>query len=173
VWGRVLQRDTFNFAMGFDVNRYIRWLNPTQTFFFTTQFFYKHVFDSPGDLVLPVPFRNTAVAPNLPIIGNSCGPKGIGQGRPCHLQPRLLHLDDNRFLHTLLITTAYSGGRIIPALGMFYDWQGAIVVQPGVTLVRDPFRFVTDFTLVNSVASGQFGAVRDRDNVRFQIEYVF
>jgi hypothetical protein len=56
---------------------------------------------------------------------------------------------------------------------MFYDWQGAIVVQPGVTLVRDPFRFVTDFTLVNSVASGQFGAVRDRDNVRFQIEYVF
>src|SRR6185503_442573 len=36
VWGRVLQRDTFNFAMRFDVNRFIRWLNPTQTFFFTT-----------------------------------------------------------------------------------------------------------------------------------------
>ena len=71
--GRVLQRDTFNFALGLDVNRYIRWLNPTQTFLFSTQFFYKHVFDSPGDLVLPVPFRNTRVASILPIFGTLCG----------------------------------------------------------------------------------------------------
>ncbi len=174
VWGRVLQRDTFNFAVGLDINRFVRQLNPTQTFFITTQFFYKHVFDSPGDLVLPVPFRNIAVDSSLPLIGNSCGRNPVpGQGRPCWLQPRLLHLDDDRFLHTLLITTAYSGGRIVPSLGMFYDWQGAIVMQPGVALIRDPFRFVTDYTRITSVPSGQFGAVRDRDNVRFQVEYVF
>jgi hypothetical protein len=173
VWGRVLQRDTFNFALGFDVNRYIRFLNPTQTFFFSTQFFYKHVFDSPGDLVLPVPFRNIPVNPETPVVGQGCLKRNGEAGRPCRLQPRLLHLDDNRFLHTLLVTTAYSGGRIIPSLGMFYDWQGAIVLQPGVALVRDPFRFITDFSWVNSVPSGQFGAVRDRDNIRFQVEYVF
>jgi hypothetical protein len=170
-WGRVLQRDTFNFALGLDVNRYIRWLNPQQTFFFTTQFFYKHVFDSPGDLVLPVVFRNTRVAPTLPLIGNLCGTASAR--RPCLLQPRLFHLDDDRFLHTLLITTSYSGGRIIPSYGMFYDWQGAFVFQPGVTYSYDPFRFITDYTRVEAAPTGQFGAVRDRDNVRFQVEYVF
>jgi len=171
LYGRVLQRDTFNYALGFDINRFIRQLNPTQTFFITTQFFYKHVFDSPGDLILPVPFRNTAVDPRLLIIGNGCGPPNAR--RPCNLQPRLLHLDDNRFLHTLLITTAYSGGRIVPSYGMFYDWQGAFVFQPGVAFVRDPFRFITDYTRVEAAPTGQFGAVRDRDNIRFQVEYVF
>ena len=38
----------FNMSIGFDINRFIRQLNPTQTFFITTQFFYKHVFDAPG-----------------------------------------------------------------------------------------------------------------------------
>ncbi len=38
--GLRLQRDTFNMSLGLDVNRYIRFLNPTQTFFFSTQIFY-------------------------------------------------------------------------------------------------------------------------------------
>ena len=80
---------------------------------------------------------------------------------------------DDRFLHTLLVTTAYSGGRIVPQYGMFYDWPGAIVFQPGVTFIRDPFRFITDYTRVEGAPTGAFGAVRDRDNVRFQVEYVF
>jgi hypothetical protein len=31
---------------------------------------------------------------------------------------------------------------------MFYDWQGAWVFQPGVQFVRDPFRFIVDYTAV-------------------------
>ena len=176
--GRTLQRDTFNFALGLDVNRYIRFLNPTQTFFFTTQFFFKHVFDSPGDLVLPVPHHNRAVDRRWPILGTE-GPLALGcpgrngKRQPCVLRPRLFHLDDDRFLHTLLITTSYSGGRIIPSWGTFYDWQGVIVIQPGVTFVRDPFRFLMDYTRVEGPPTGQLGTVRDRDNVRFQVEYVF
>jgi len=191
LWGRVLQRDTFNFALGLDVNRFIRFLNPQQTFLFSTQFFYKHVFDSPGDLVLPTPFRNLPVASNFPVAGRVGNPLlgalGIKQGcatgrrdaagnpirRNCVLRPRAYHLADDRFLNTLLITTSYSGGRIVPSFGMFYDWQGAVVVQPGVTLVRDPFRVTFDYTLVAGAPTGQFGAVRDRDNVRFQMEFVF
>ena len=171
VQGKVLQRDTFNFAAGLDLNRFVRWLNPAQTIFITTQFFYKHVFDSPGDLVLPVAFRLTAVDNSIPIIGNGCGPKSAR--RACRLEPRLFHLDDDRFLHTLLVTTSYYGGRIVPSYGMFYDWQGAFVFQPGAAYVRDPFRFITDYTRVEAAPTGQFGAVRDRDNVRFQVEYVF
>ncbi len=177
--GRLLQRDTFNFAFGLDVNRYVRWLNPQQTFFITTQFFYKHVFDSPGDLVLPVPYRNLPVSDTFLILGTK-GPGALGcatgpggKREPCKLRPRLFHLADDRFLQTLLINTSYYGGRIIPSYGMFYDWQGAIVFQPGVAYVRDPFRFITDYTRVEGAPTGQFGAVRDRDNVRFQVEYVF
>jgi hypothetical protein len=171
VQGKVLQRDTFNFAAGLDVNRFLRWINPSQTVFVTTQFFYKHVFDSPGDLVLPVTFRLTGVASTLPLIGNMCGPKNAR--RPCRLEPRLFHLDDDRFLQTLQISTSYYGGRIAPSYGMFYDWQGALVFQPGIAYVRDPFRFITDYTRIEGAPTGQFGAVRDRDNVRFQVEYVF
>ncbi len=183
LWGSVLTRDSFNMSIGFDINRFVRQLNPTQTFFISTQLFYKHIFDSPGDLVLPVPFRNLPVSPRIPVIGNpnnpnnplpgvgGCGPRG--RKRPCQLSPRLLPLKDDQFLQTLLITTAYSGGRIVPFLGMFYDWVGGVVVQPGVTLVRDPFRFTVDYTSVTSVAAQQFGAVRDKDNVRFQVEFVF
>jgi hypothetical protein len=92
---------------------------------------------------------------------------------PCSLQPRLYHLNDDRILQTLLITTSYSGGRVVPFYGMFYDWQGAVVFQPGVQLVRDPFRFIADYTRIEGAPTGQFGAVRDRDNIRFQVEYVF
>jgi len=169
--GGVLQRDTFNFALGLDINRFIQQLNPHQTFFITTQFFYKHVFDSPGDLVLPVAARNLPVDPTLAAIGNLCGPKG--HGRPCQLEPRLYHLADDRFLQTLLITTSYYGGRVIPSYGMFYDWQGAVVFQPGIAYSRDPFRFITDYTRIEGAPTGQLGTVRDRDNVRFQVEYVF
>ncbi len=184
LYGTVLKRDTFNMSLGFDINRFIRFLNPTQTFFFSTQLFYKHVFDSPGDLVLPVPYRNIAVGSETPLVGNPNDPNnqfavlGGGCGKPgkkhaCPLRPRLYPLVDNHFLQTLLITTSYSGGRIVPLLGMFYDWQGAFVLQPGVQLVRDPFRVVFDFTHISGAPTGQFGAVRDRDNVRFQFEFVF
>src|SRR5262249_28896245 len=109
VVGGVLQRNTFNMAIGLDVNRYVRWLNPQQTFFITTQFFYKHVFDSPHDLVLPVIYDNHAVASSIPIIGTGCGPPSAR--RACNLEPRFFHLDDDRFLQTLQISTSYSGGR--------------------------------------------------------------
>jgi hypothetical protein len=184
IFGNVLKLDTFNVAVGADVNRFVRWLNPTQTFFFSTQFFYKHVFNSPGDLILPVPARNIAVGSETPLVGdpndpnNQFGFLGGGCGGPknkhaCPLQPRFYHLADNRFLQTLLVTTSYSGGRIVPSYGMFYDWQGAMVFQPGVQFVHDPWRVIFDYTRIEGAMTGQFGAVRDKDNVRFQFEFVF
>jgi hypothetical protein len=170
-FGQVLTLNSFNMSVGLDVNRFIRWLNPTQTFFFSTQFFYKHIFDSPGDLVLPTPYRNLPLSSSIPIIGTSCGPPN--KHRPCNLSPRFYPLQENQVLQTLLITTSYSGGRWVPSFGMFYDWVGGLVFQPGVTYVRDPFRVVFDYTSVKSVAAQQFGAVRDKDNLRFQVEYVF
>ena len=170
-FGQVLTLNSFNMSVGLDVNRFIRFLNPTQTFFFSTQLFYKHIFDSPGDLVLPTPYRNLPVSTSIPILGNGCGPPN--KRRACNLSPRFYPLKDDEVLQTLLITTSYYGGRIVPSFGMFYDWVGGLVFQPGVTYVRDPFRVVVDYTSVHSVAAQQFGPVRDKDNARFQVEYVF
>jgi hypothetical protein len=167
---RALQRDSFNLALGVDVNRFVRWINAHQTIFVTTQFFYKHIFDSPGDLVLPVPYRNIPVDREIPIIGR---PGCAGGTRGCKLRPRLFRVADDQFMHTFLVTTSYYGGRIVPSYGILYDWAGPLANQPGVTLVRDPFRVVFDYTRIDGPAASQIGLLRDRDNVRFQVEYVF
>ncbi|HLK12580.1 MAG TPA: DUF1302 family protein [Candidatus Binatia bacterium] len=174
IQGTTLKRDTFNLALGLDHNRFIRWINPTQTIFFSTQFFYRHVFASPGDLVLPVPFRDVAIQdPNgmVPLLSKSCGP--ASHRRSCVIEPRLFRLADDQLLHTLLVNTSYYGGRVTPQLAVYYDWQGAILVQPGVQLTRDPFRLILDYTTINGAPTGQLGALRDRDNVRVQLEFVF
>jgi len=177
----MLKRDTINASIGFDHNRFIRWLNPNQTFLFTTQLFYKHVFDSPGDLVLPVPFYNQPVDKSLALLGKNCGNGVIdaahlgrlNKGRACQLSPRLFHLNNNQLLQTLAIFTSYFGGRVQPTMAVFYDWQGTWVAQPGVTFLRDPFRLVMDYTYLGGAPSGQLGTLRDRDNARIQFEYVF
>jgi hypothetical protein len=169
--GQILQRNTFNYVIGLDVNRYVRWLNPTQTLFFSTQVFYKHIFDSPGDLVLPTPHHNLP-ANGLPLISTLCG-NPPSAGRACNLIPRFYKINDNQFLQTLLVSTSYYGGRVNPQLSFAYDWQGVILAQPGVTLVRDPFRLVMDYTFIEGPPTATIGTLRDRDNVRFQMEYVF
>jgi hypothetical protein len=151
----VSRKDTFNMAIGWDMNQYIRFLNPSQTFFFSTQFFYRHIFDHDPLQALPVPEPNN--------------------------QLRTVPIVEDTFLHTLLINTTYNVRapmtdttmQVTPGYNMFYDWQGMILFQPNVRFVRDPWRFIVDYTTINSgVFRNQIGLVRDRSNVRFQIEYV-
>lgn len=151
----VYRSDSLNFAIGWDMNQYIRFLNPTQTFFFTTQFFWKHIFDFDPLTAYPVPVPNNA--------------------------SRTVERVQDDFLQTLLINTTYNtripgtdfNVQTTPGFGMFYDWQGMFVFQPSLRFVRDPWRFIVDYTTIDAgVYRGQFGFVRDRSNVRFQIEYV-
>jgi hypothetical protein len=41
--GGILKRDSINFVLGVDHNQWLRFLNTSNTFFITTQFFYKHI----------------------------------------------------------------------------------------------------------------------------------
>lgn len=170
--GTGLQRDSINASLGADINRFVSWINPTQTLFFSTQLIFKHVIDSPGDLILPVVHHNFAVNKALPLAGTLCT-NNTNPGNACFVRPRFIHLQDNQFLHTLLVSTSYFGGKVIPQLVAAYDWQGVWLSQPGVTLVRDPFRFVFDYTRIDGAPTAQIGTLRDRDNIRFQAEYVF
>ncbi|MCK6556064.1 hypothetical protein L6Q96_16020 [Candidatus Binatia bacterium] len=164
---------SFNYVLGLDVNQYIRWLNPNQTFFISTQFFWKHLFDVvprtnlPGRIplqgeVLPVPAAFTAV-------------NNFQLRQFYATEPDYIHQPTDTFLHTLFIGTAYRGGTINPGLTMFYDWGGALVFQPQVVLTRDPFRFIMDYSILTAhTLKGGSGVslLSDRSNIQFRLEYV-
>jgi len=167
--------DSWNFVLGIDLNQFIRYLNPNQSFFITTQFFYKHLLGAAprtrdgieaqnkmvfkGE-VLPVPNANVR-APFLPTAGAS--------------QSVLIHNPVDQYLQTLLITTSYFSSQINPALTLVYDWSGSFVAQPQIVFSRDPFRFTFSYSLITAgTLKGASGVslLRDRDNVLFQLDYV-
>lgn len=160
--------DSWNFVLGVDVNHYIRWLNPDQSFFFSTQFFYKHLLDAAKRKPLP---RFGALSG---IVDGEIAPVPAYLYTPT-LQFKMAHNPVDQYLQTFIAATSYYSGQINPALILFYDWYGAFVAQPQVTLSRDPLRFTMSYSMIEASeikgASG-ISILRDRDNVLFQIEYV-
>ena len=164
----VRRQDTFNMALGWDTNQMIRFLNPNQTFFISTQFFFRHIFDYQFSCTAQDQANNNCVGQSVPIpVPNN--------------SQRVVPIVQDTFLHTLAINTTYNAAvpgtdlnlQVTPGFNMFYDWQGMFLFQPGVRFVRDPWRFIIDYTAINSgVYRYQIGLVRDKANVRAQIEYV-
>jgi len=166
--------DSINYVLGLDARQYIRFLNPNQTFFISTQFFYKHLRHavrrgepgqfptSPGVVegeVLPVPEK---FVPN-PLAASLGG-----------LEPSFSRQPTDQFLHTLAVATSYRSGTINPVLTIFYDWGGAFLYQPAVTFLRDPWRFTVSYSILDAgrlKAGSGVSFFRDRDNVLFQLEY--
>lgn len=165
--------DSFNFVVGVDANHYVRWLNPNQTFFFSTQFFYKHLFDALPRRSLPerVPLQGEV----LPVAAASTlVPTGDLRGFGA-VEPNLIHQPTDTFLHTFFLGTAYRGGTLNPGVAFFYDWGGSYLFQPSLTLTRDPFRFVLDYSVISGhTLKGGSGLslMQDRDNIQFRLEYV-
>ncbi len=176
--------DSWNFVLGLDTNQFIRWLNPNQSFFITHQFFYKHLNGAarrcnsfqPGcaagggenQFQDPTVFAGEV----LPVPAFDIEPTGLQSGPS---QSVLVHNPVDQYLQTLLISTAYYSGQIVPTLTLVYDWGGAFVAQPAITFSRDPFRFTFSYSYLH--ANHLFGGagvslLRDRDNVLFQLDYV-
>ncbi len=162
--------DSWNIVVGVDINQYIRWLNPNQSFIFSTQFFYKHLIAAAKRQPLPpARFRDL---------------DGLLDGEiapvPNYLYTPTLQFDMARnpvdqYLQTFIATTSYMSGQVTPTLILFYDWYGAFLAQPQVTFSRDPVRFTVAYSAIEaSKVKGASGIsiLRDRDNVLFQIEYV-
>ncbi len=182
-------RDSINFVLGIDRNQWIRFLNPHQTFFISTQFFYKHIKNAhpDGPLFCNAELRAKKICnPNAP----DGSPNPNRQVLPVRFTqvdfdfngsifPRLedvfVSQPADSFLHTLFIGTSYRSGTVNPGLTVFYDWGGAIVIQPSLTIIQDPFRFAIDYSWLDShIYKGGSGVslLKDRDNVQFRIEYV-
>src|SRR5262249_29181894 len=148
----------------------------------STQFFYKHIkngatgTDLDGNVeVLPVQLRG-ATAPRTktsPICGGVCPSTGALSAFP--LEPVFIRQPIDQYLHTLFIGTSYRSGTVSPGFTFFYDWGGAFLYQPSLTLVRDPFRLIVDYSIVDAhTYKGGSGVslLKDRDNIQFRLEYV-
>jgi len=158
--GGTMKRDSINFVLGLDTNQFIRFLNPLNSFFISTQFFYKHIKNAPDDMVLPVPAKYIA-SPIQPSLGA--------------IEPIFVKNYANQYVQTLFIGTSYAGGRVEPSFTALYDWSGAVTLIPSVTFVHDPFRFTLSYDYLEAGSlKGNSGVslLRDRDNVLFQFEYV-
>ncbi len=164
--------DSLNAMVGLDNNQWIRFLNPNQTFFISTQFFYKHILDA-GDHNIWSLGKNgqRLLNPNrevLPLYLTET-PNG-GQAEPVFITNPA-----DSYLQTLMIGTDYRSGTISPSLTFFYDWGGAFVYQPAITFTHDPFRFAIDYSIIDAhIYKGGSGVslLKDRDNVQFRFEYV-
>ena len=146
-------------VLGIDINRYIRALNPQQSFIISGQMFGTHIVD----------FNDTLPA--------KTGPYGFGHfaipvSEPGNRNQYLVNIDQHQFVNTLSISTSFRSGVIKPQLVFFYDWQGSWLVQPGVTLTRDPFRLTLQYNYLDGQYNG-IGLLRDRDNLITQLEVVF
>ena len=146
-------------VLGIDINRYIRALNPQQSFIISGQMFGTHIVD----------FNDTSLA--------SAGPYGFGHfaipvSEPGRQNRSLVNIDQHQFVNTLSISTSFRSGVIKPQLVFFYDWQGSWLVQPGITLTRDPFRLTLQYNYLDGQYNG-IGLLRDRDNLITQLEVVF
>jgi hypothetical protein len=164
--------DSINYMLGLDMNRFIRFLNPQQTFFISTQFFYKHLMDAAAQDVIRDPARiNLTDGQVLPVPARFISPQaGFAPVRPVYVrQPT------DTFLNSLLISTQFRSSTIEPTFTFLYDWGGAFLYQPGVIFRHDPFRFAIDFSIIDAhTLKGGSGVslYRDRDNIQFRLEYV-
>jgi hypothetical protein len=146
-------------ALGIDINRYIRFLNPQQSFIISGQMFATHIVD----------FEDTPLdLDNRPF---DFGPFAIPASEPNRQNRVSVNLDQHQFVNTLLISTSFRSGLVVPRLVFFYDWQGSWLVQPEITFIRDPFRLTLQYNYID----GQYnsiGFLRDRDNLIVQLEFV-
>jgi hypothetical protein len=174
--------DSVNYVLGMDLNQYIRFLNPYQSFFISTQFFYKHLVNpveqrqicqrrnnQTGECILVAGVEDGEVLPVPQVNIAYTGQQQLGA-----VEPRFIRQNTDQFLQTLFIGTSYMSGQVNPGLLVFYDWSGAFVYQPSIQFSHDPWRFAINYSILDAgTLKGNSGVslLRDRDNVLFQLEY--
>lgn len=166
--------DSLAMAVGWDMNQFIRFLNPHQTFFISTQFFFRHLLGAAEHRPIAnnrVPWEGEV----LPVTAfDTYVPQG-GLNTLGAVEPNLIHQPTNTYLNTFFIATSYRSGTITPSFTFFYDWGGAEVYIPAITFSQDPFRFSIDYSILSAGKyKGGSGTslLKDRDNIQFRLEYV-
>jgi hypothetical protein len=155
--GRSLpKRNVIRGVLGLDHNQWIRSLNSQQTFFISGQFFYTNIQGSMAGIKVPL----VASAHNRRTLN------------------RFIDVDRENFLNTLIINTLYPGVNLYfltpqlqPQLTFNYEWEGAWLIQPQLTFIRDPWRFRVEYNWLDGRFIG-LGFLQDKDNLAFRIDYL-
>jgi hypothetical protein len=143
--GHKTERDILRWMIGLDKNLWIRKLNPTQTFLVSTQYF--------GQWISNYDDR----------ISN----------------PPQLYPDDQNFpsvrevesTFTFLTMTSYMNGKLTPQVVVAYNARGAWMFQPQIGFLREPFRFLLQYSGVYGSFTS-LGFFRDRDQISFVFTYL-
>jgi hypothetical protein len=144
--GRIPEKDFLRYMIGLDKNVWIRPLNKTQTFLVSMQYF--------GQWVPDYDLRMRQAVP---------------------LYPKETEFPAVRELEgtiTMLANTTYLSGRVTPQMVAAYDVRGAWLLQPSVNLIREPFRFMIQYSAIVGNFTG-FGVFRDRDQISLIFSYLF
>ena len=143
--GRIPEKDFLRYMIGLDKNVWIRPLNKTQTFLVSLQYFGQWVPDYDSRMRQAVPlYPNETQFPAVREVEGTI---------------------------TMLMNSTYLNGKVTPQMVLGYDVRGAWLIQPSVNLLREPFRFMIQYSAIAGNFTG-FGVFRDRDQISFIFSYL-
>lgn len=164
--GVIEKRDLIRWNVGIDDNRWIRPLNPRQTFFISLQFFGEHYRELPAGAAYTLQERALVREVTLP------------DGSETTLaKPFFVPLPVNSYKATSLIRTGYPlrRGYLTPELTTMFDFGDfdafTYLLQPSLNYYRDPYRFRIEYNYIEGEYSG-LGFYKDRDNLMFKLDYM-
>lgn len=190
--GAVDTKDQLAFVVGLDHNQWIRFLNPTNSFTLSGQFFWtrnmgtnkRYIQGVPTSLLndkhaLPVTNRTQQattkyVRPGGPgLRTGACvnGPDKPANTPPCDFQ-RLVGTPAESSIFTFSASTPYMGGNLTPRLVFFYDFGGSWLVQPGIDWTFwEPFRAQVRYNYIDGRYTG-IGFFKTRDSIWLELQYL-
>jgi hypothetical protein len=143
--GQIPEKDFLRYMIGLDKNVWIRPLNKTQTFLISMQYFGQWVPDYDARMRQAVPiYPNDLEFPAVREVEGTI---------------------------TMLMNSTYLSGKVTPQMVLGYDVRGAWLIQPSVNLLREPFRFMIQYSAIAGNFTG-FGVFRDRDQISFIFSYL-
>jgi hypothetical protein len=143
--GGIPKKNILRFLVGLDKQMWIRRLNETNTFFLSMQYFGQWIPDYDERMAQSVP-----IYPDLIVFPE---------------------VKETEHIFTMVLSTMYRKGTIIPQMAVAYDVRGAWLVQPSVNLIREPFRFMLQYSAIEGNFTS-FGVFRDRDQISFIFTYL-
>ncbi|MEW6439308.1 MAG: DUF1302 family protein [bacterium] len=150
----VPKKDILRYMIGLDKQVWVRPLNATTMFFVSLQYFGQWVPDYDKRMRQPL---------NLyPEDGNTAKLYGILD---------FAAVRETEHVFTAIINTAYRKGTVTPQVAVAYDVRGTWLVQPSVNIIREPFRFMVQYSAIEGQFTN-FGAFRDRDQISFILSYL-
>jgi hypothetical protein len=155
--GEIPKKNVLRWVIGFDKQLWIRPLNKKSMFFLSMQYFGNWFPDYDPNLVRPVPEPY------------KFGVSSTGTVYPDYrVYPKIKEIES---VFTGALRTNYMSGALIPQLAAVYDPRGAWMVQPSIQYIREPFRFLVQYsTLIGQFVS--LGIMRDRDQIALSISYL-